>query len=149
MELPTKGNKGCFLVSETLNSFDPNPQTSTKFCKHCGGRINSLAVVCTLCGLQVEELKSAVPMQQPHIVINNSNVNTNNNTLANGGYLGRPKNKWIALLLCLFVGAIGGHKFYEGKILMGILYFFTAGFLFVGVVIDFIALLFKSDPYYV
>ncbi|WP_211296521.1 TM2 domain-containing protein [Paenibacillus donghaensis] len=58
------------------------------------------------------------------------------------------KSKWIALLLCVFDGFLDGHKFYEGKTLMGILYFFTAGFLFVGVVLDFIALLFKPDPYF-
>lgn len=61
-----------------------------------------------------------------------------------------PKNKWIAFFLCMFLGIYGAHKFYEGKILWGILYLFTVGLLFVGVIIDALnLLLFKSNPYYV
>jgi len=59
------------------------------------------------------------------------------------------KNKWIALLLCFFFGVIGVHKFYEGKILLGIVYIFTGGLFGIGVLIDFISLLFKPNPYYV
>ena len=84
----------------------------------------------------------------PQIVIHNDNINTNTNTV-NAGGRGREKNKWVALLLCLFLGFVGGHKFYEGKIGMGILYLFTAGFFGIGVLIDFITLLFKPNPYYV
>ena len=57
--------------------------------------------------------------------------------------------KIIALLLCFFLGFFGAHKFYEGKIGMGIVYIFTGGLFFIGVVIDFIALLAKPNPYYV
>ena len=36
----------------------------------------------------------------------------------------RPKhNKWVALALLFFFGFFGGHKFYEGKYIQGILYF--------------------------
>lgn len=59
------------------------------------------------------------------------------------------KNKWIALLLCFFFGVIGVHKFYEGKILLGIVYIFTGGLFGIGVLIDLISLLFKPNPYYV
>lgn len=59
------------------------------------------------------------------------------------------KNKWIALLLCFFFGVIGVHKFYEGKILLGIVYIFTGGLFGIGVLIDFISLLFKPNPYYI
>ncbi|MBQ9985327.1 MAG: TM2 domain-containing protein [Oscillospiraceae bacterium] len=59
-----------------------------------------------------------------------------------------PKNKWAAFFLCLFVGLFGAHKFYEGKILLGILYLFTAGLFGIGVVFDLIVLFFKPNPYY-
>ena len=59
---------------------------------------------------------------------------------------GNPKNKWLALLLCLFLGVIGGHKFYEGKAGMGILYFFTAGLFGIGVIVDLIVLLLQPNP---
>lgn len=59
------------------------------------------------------------------------------------------KNKWVAVLLCLFLGHLGGHKFYEGKIGMGVLYLFTGGLFFVGAFIDLIILLTKPNPYFV
>ena len=117
----------------------------TKFCKHCGGKIPENAVVCTLCGCQVEEIRKA---EQPSIVINNSNTNTNSNI--NAAALGiRTKNKWIAFFLCLFLGYLGAHKFYEGRIGMGIVYLLTVGLFGIGWFVDCIALLFKPNPYYV
>ena len=120
-------------------------QTKTKFCKYCGEKIPEDAVICTKCGRQVEELKQ----NQPNVVINNTNTNTNTVRNTTTGLGGKPKNKWVALLLCFFLGVLGAHKFYEGKIGMGILYLFTMGLMGIGVVIDFIALLFKPNPYYV
>lgn len=119
-------------------------QEATKFCKHCGAKIPTDAVLCTACGRQVEELKK--DSTNPSIVINNANSNVNTNVV---GGMGRQKNKWIALLLCFFLGYVGAHKFYEGKIGLGILYLFTAGLFGIGLFIDFIVLLFKPNPYYI
>jgi TM2 domain-containing membrane protein YozV len=58
------------------------------------------------------------------------------------------KDKWVSFFLCLFFGAFGAHKFYEGRILLGIVYLLTLGFAGVGVVIDLFILLFKPNPYY-
>ena len=119
----------------------------TKFCKHCGAKIPEAAVICTACGCQVEEMKSAHE-QQPSIVINNanSNVNTNQNGVM---FMAKAKNKWVAFLLCVFLGYIGVHKFYEGKVGMGILYLFTWGLFGIGWLVDCIVLLCKPNPYYV
>ena len=110
----------------------------TKFCKHCGEKIPTDAIICTKCGRQVEELKQ----ERQNIVINNSNVNNNVNQVA-----GKAKNKWVSLVLCIFT--VCGHKFYEGKIGMGIIYLFTGGLFGIGWLIDIISLLFKPNPYYV
>ncbi len=118
-----------------------------KFCKYCGQSILMDAVMCTHCGRMVEELPKQ-QAAQPNIVITNTNTNSNVNTIS-AGALKKEKNKWISLLLCLFLGYIGAHKFYEGKIGMGILYLFTVGLFGIGLVIDFIVLLFKPNPYYV
>ena len=107
----------------------------TKFCKHCGKKILKEAVICVNCGLQVEELK-----QSERIIINNSNVRS-------GMY--REKNKWVALALCVFLGCFGGHKFYEGKTGVGVLYLFTGGLLGIGLLVDIVTLLFEKNPYYV
>lgn len=63
-------------------------------------------------------------------------------------YLPKPKNKYVALILCVVLGYFGAHKFYEGKIGMGILYFFTFGLGFIGVIYDFVKLLSKDKIYY-
>ena len=118
----------------------------TKFCKYCGGKIHEDAVLCSHCGRQVEELKKA---EQPSIVINNSNQNVNSNTNVAGMYGGRLKNKLISFFLCLFLGAFGAHKFYEGRVGMGILYLFTGGLFGIGWFVNCITLLFKPNPYYV
>ena len=119
----------------------------TKFCKHCGTKIYEAAVICTACGCQVEEFKSH---EQPNIIINNTNTNSNVNTNQNGMmFMARARNKWVAFLLCLFLGYLGAHKFYEGKAGMGILYLLTGGLFGIGWFIDCIFLLCKPNPYYV
>ena len=67
--------------------------------------------------------------------------------MANNFVGNNQKNKWVAFLLCLFLGGIGAHKFYEGKIIMGILYLLTGGLLGIGVLVDLILLLLKPNPY--
>ena len=129
-------------------------QGETKFCKECGQKIAKKAVICPHCGCQVEEPVQAAAAA-PQIVINNSNQNQNlnqnlNQNMAMGMPFGaRMRNKWVALLLCIFLGVLGGHKFYEGKGGMGILYLFTGGLFGIGVFFDFFSLLFKPNPYYV
>ena len=111
------------------------------FCKHCGAGAGD-ARVCPNCGKTMDE--------QLTIIINtNTNVNSNRNTTAAVVATGRAKNKWVAFALCLCLGFVGAHKFYEGKAGMGILYPFTGGLFLIGVIIDLIALLGKPNPYYV
>lgn len=120
---------------------------NTKFCKFCGAHIPMDAVLCTSCGRQVEQLQGANPSQQPQIVINNANTNTN--TAVAGAAMGRQKNKWVCLALWWFLGLVGGHKFYDGKIGSGLLYMFTAGLFVIGWIIDLFAILNRPNPYYV
>lgn len=117
-----------------------------KFCQHCGEQIDSDCVVCTKCGKQVRELGG----DGRNIIINNSSsasaVASANATVRPMVY-GRQKNKWIALCLCIFT--ICGHKFYEGKIGMGVLYLCTAGLFGIGWIIDIFTLAMKPNPYFV
>ena len=76
------------------------------------------------------------PYQMPTIVVNNVNTNTNN---VGGGMPGiSPKSKMVALILCIFFGTIGIHRFYVGKVGMGILYLLTGGLCGIGWIIDII-----------
>lgn len=135
-------------VQPVSSEQNATPEPAMKFCKYCGGKIPIDAVLCTLCGRQVEEMHQAAAAQ-PQIVINNANNNTNTNTNVVGGVGLRAKNKWVAFLLCLLLGFVGAHKFYEGKALSGLLYIFTCGLFGIGWFIDCLVLLFKPNPYYV
>lgn len=55
---------------------------------------------------------------------------------------GQSEKDWfVALLLCLFLGGIGVHRFYVGKIGSGILYILTAGVFGIGVLVDLIKII--------
>jgi len=60
---------------------------------------------------------------------------------------GTWKNKWVSLLLCIFLGWLGAHKFYEGKLGIGLIYLFTLGLWGIGWIVDIIRLAFKPNPY--
>ena len=107
---------------------------NTKFCKHCGEKIDAECVVCPKCGKQVEQL---VGPQQ--IVINNSNNNVNQNK--SGGFCFPQKSKMVALVLAIFLGYFGAHRFYTGKVGTGIIWLFTFGFFGIGWLIDVISIL--------
>lgn len=72
-----------------------------KFCSECGSIINAKAEICPKCGVRQMAAPSASPL---------------GHTTANG------KNKIVAGVLALFLGGIGGHKFYLGKGFQGVLY---------------------------
>lgn len=59
------------------------------------------------------------------------------------------RNKWVSLFLCLFLGYFGVHKFYEGKIAMGLLYLFTIGLFGIGVIVDILIIATKPTYYIV
>lgn len=82
--------------------------------------------------------QSAVP---PPIVINN--INNNANTNQNMGYdsLVSHKSRWLAFALCAFLGYLGVHRFYTGKIATGLLWLFTGGLFGLGWLIDALAIL--------
>ncbi|MEE5991847.1 MAG: TM2 domain-containing protein [Oscillospiraceae bacterium] len=129
-----------------------------KFCKHCGTKIPIDAIICTSCGRQVETLVTA-PQQSapaPQIIINNDNTNQNVNhvsasaSLNIGGRNGKKAvNRSTALLLCIVGGWFGAHKFYEGKIGMGIVYACTVGLCMFGWIADIISISKKPKTYYV
>ncbi len=47
-----------------------------------------------------------------------------------------PKNKVVAMVLCVTLGYLGAHHFYVGRAGMGILYLFTGGLFCIGWIVD-------------
>lgn len=153
---------GLYVCQSCGTKYEPASGNTTggqkKYCIHCGQLIDRDCVICTSCGKQVEELKVS------H-VFTGSYWNENQSGHYPGGHYasdvetqrgqyraepqGEPKDKWTALLLCIFLGYFGAHKFYEGNSGMGILYLFTFGLFGYGWLIDIVRLFAKPNPYYV
>ena len=84
-----------------------------KYCAQCGAQLVDEAVVCPQCGCPVQPQRSIDPNAS-------------------------PKSRLIALLLCVFVGGLGIHRFYVGKIGTGVLWLLTAGCFGIGALVDLI-----------
>lgn len=113
------------------------------FCNECLVEANGKMYCKADIGTVLKEAKdeaAASKVSTPNIIINNSNQNTNTNTVGNMNY--PYKSKLIALLLCFFLGYLGLHRFYAGKIGTGIIWLLTAGLLGIGWIVDFFIILF-------
>ena len=104
---------------------------NTKICKKCGSEMPEDSFYCLCCGNTFKESADELEAIKRKI-----NMQT-----------GTWKNKWISLLLCIFLEWLGIHRFYEGKVVTGILYLFTLGFFGVGWIIDIIRIALKPNPY--
>lgn len=131
-------------------------ENETIVCQRCG-TINPISNnYCSMCATPMKETIHPVqsfsqPVAQsgsqpfatqamPNIIINNVNTNTNTNT--NGiDALISPKSRMVSAILCFFLGVLGIHRFYVGKIGTGILWIFTCGLFGIGALIDLIIIL--------
>ena len=85
------------------------------YCSNCGAEVNDNAVVCVKCGCAVNQPKPVY-------------------------YNGSCKDWLVTLLLCLFVGCFGIHRFYVGKTGTGIIQLLTCGGCGIWALIDLIVI---------
>lgn len=115
------------------------------YCKHCGKEIADDVKTCDACGKPAsEEAENTGAPVPPTIVINNTNTNMNTNTNNVGGMNYPYKNKWVAFFLCLFLGYLGVHRFYVGKIGTGVIWLFSGGLFLIGWIVDLVMILIGS-----
>ena len=91
-------------------------------CPQCGAPIDPGATECKFCGekFAVQQASQQVQQPQPQVVIQQAAPQQVYMTAVNPAW--PIKNKMVAGLLGIFLGGIGIHKFYLGKVGMGILY---------------------------
>lgn len=100
-------------------------------CGYCG-HVEKRTPQSTSYGNEVLQQMVQTQIVQPQVIIANQ-------PMANGIIPNQSrKSKMVALLLCIFLGEFGIHKFYVGKIGMGILYLLTIGLFGIGWFIDII-----------
>ena len=109
-------------------------------CQACGASMSSTATQCAYCGSYVDKIEKA-PSEEKVVVHHHHHYETAPTPAPSKrdsevSY----RSKTVALLLCLFLGWLGVHRFYLGKIGTGILYALTTGFWGAGVLVDIIAL---------
>lgn len=137
----------------------------TYTCPHCGATLSipqgTKRAVCEYCDSEIlvegarRESKSAgaayrpktepEPERRQNTETTYSYGGQNQNTAYSEGYtqgnsfgMVSPKSRMAALLLCVFIGIFGIHRFYVGKIGTGLLFFFTFSLLGFGYIYDII-----------
>lgn len=114
---------------------------STK-CPVCGAPLDEGK--CSYCGYadkaQVQENKNINQLAEPAETEREQPAISSDSSLNHMGITPgiSKKSKTTALLLCIFLGGFGVHRFYVGKVGTGILYLITAGFCGIGWIVDII-----------
>ena len=99
-----------------------------KYCPKCGVELPDDAVTCPKCGYVFETA------QEPQAEAPKA--------AAAAAPAGLSDKNWLAAtLLCFFLGGLGVHRFYVGKVGTGILMLITLGGLGIWTLIDFIMIL--------
>lgn len=122
---------------------------STKLCKNCASKIPVEAKICPTCGAKFEETIQVEVQEEPYEK-DRYQEEPKQDTQTNpfGFQKHGPFYKWLTLVLAIFLGWLGVHKFYERKWIMGALYMVTGGFCGIGIILDILVLLGKPTVYY-
>ena len=107
-------------------------------CDSCGSK-NCVKIEngykCEYCGSVQDVIVSSAEISEN--VYNQNSVNQDNYRQENK-ILSEKKSILIRLLICIFAGYFGIHKFMEKRIVAGVIYIFTYGLLGIGLLIDII-----------
>ena len=110
-------------------------------CPVCGAPMGSS--VCDYCGYKEKQTISIPPGSDVYVNYQSTQQYVQqNNTYPNMQNHRQPvtyvslKKKSVALILCILLGWAGAHKFYVGKMGMGLIYLFTFGLFGIGWLVD-------------
>lgn len=118
-------------------------------CPNCGGPRDRDDRYCAYCQTKFDP-RAAEPERKPeiHIHYHQEAFRKEPKVQVEPIYTPRERrsgrSRLIALLLCLFLGIFGVHRFYLGKIGTGVLYLLTEGVFAIGWLVDLCVLIFGS-----
>ena len=113
------------------------PENNQTLCPNCGSSLPAHSVFCSTCGYSLNGQRQTNYQNQQNNYNQNYYNRTNDPNVSDKDWL-------TCLLLYIFLGVLGAHRFYVGKVGTGILYIFTAGLFGIGCLIDFIMILTQS-----
>lgn len=129
---------GCRVCqTQNTSASDFSETEGQKKCPNCGNGMPKDIFYCLECGCQFLPVRTSINMDMDY----------KSAVQRTGKLSGVWRNKWASFFLCVSLGWLGIHKFYEGKIVMGVLYLFTLGLLGIGWLADSVILLCKPNPY--
>ena len=92
------------------------------YCNKCGKEIDDEALICPHCGCGTLNYIRDHAKAEARVQVQAAPAR---------------KKRSTALLLCIFLGGLGAHRFYVGKIWTGLLWLITLGFCGIGTLVDF------------
>ena len=115
---------------------------NSRFCEYCGTKMYTDANQAYESQSHSEQSKSGNASSTQYSSTIEINVKKPGQSYTpSSEYPVSSKSRLITFLLWLFLGTIGAHYFYAGRIGMGILWLLTGGFFGIGLVIDIILIL--------
>lgn len=142
-------NFDCPLCGQNLEA-PPDMAGETIECPACSQQIQIPApahpkpaggkkVILKKKGTSLKKPSSAAPSRSARSAAPAPKPTLTKQMVAKAGVSGRSRT--VALLLCFFLGGMGIHRFYVGKVGTGILWLLTVGLFGIGSLVDFIMII--------
>lgn len=111
------------------------------YCGYCGTKMPVERVETTTINAEnvtVNNYYGAQPQQDPFDTLRSAAYSAVDSVFDNATPVAgaSPKSRTIALLLRIFLGYFGAHRFYTGHCLIGVVYLFTIGVFGIGWIVD-------------
>ena len=109
------------------------------YCSRCGMTLDAGVITCPRCGESLDRGGQQAPANYPSPVPP-AHAAPGHADAAFDPYVS-PKSRLVMLLLCIFVGVPGVHRFYAGRIITGIIWLCTFSLFGIGWLYDMVLII--------
>jgi hypothetical protein len=107
----------CMMDAPTRSQSEWAGRLRPRFCPKCGHELLAVGDYCSQCGL---------PIPPDERLYDDPDASA--------------RSRLVALLLCIFLGYFGVHRFYVGKVASGVIWLLTGGLFGIGYIVDIIVI---------